>query len=70
MAIETLDDILTEIADRIGIYGAHGDDMGGEGYDAVTCTERKPCRPCFESNMRDRILAAVEVERKLGAAHR
>jgi hypothetical protein len=57
MAIETLDDILTEIADRIGVYGAHGE------------PEDEPCNPvcrmCFESDLRSRILAAIEIERKL-----
>lgn len=57
MAIETLQDILTEVADRIGVYGAHGE------------PEDEPCNPqcrmCFEFDLRQRILNAVEVERKL-----
>jgi len=65
MSIETLSDIITELADSLGVYGAHGDeDVPGD----VTCTEAKPCRMCFESGLRGRILAAVEIERKLGRA--
>lgn len=55
MAIETLQDITDELANRLGIYGAHTE----EG-------ECKPqCRMCFESDLRQRILNAIEVERKL-----
>ena len=54
MPIETLDDIITEIADLAGIYGAHGE---GE--------ECPPCRACFESQLKSRILEAVAVEQKL-----
>ena len=54
MPIETLDDIISEIADLAGIYGAHGE--------GDTCA---PCRACFESQIKSRILAAVAVEEKL-----
>jgi hypothetical protein len=57
MAIETLQDILTELADRLGVYGAHGED------DETECQPQ--CRMCFESDMKERIKAAIEVERKL-----
>jgi hypothetical protein len=60
--IETLDDIIEEIADRKGVYGAcpHHDD--GD------CAADKPgCRCCWTANLRARIDAAVEVERKLNA---
>ena len=56
MAIETLDDILTELADKLGVYGAHGDNEN-------EC--RPQCRMCFESDLRLRILAAIEIEKKL-----
>lgn len=56
MAIETLDDILEYFADRAGVYGAHDDDVEGD----------DGCRICFLANMRDRIIHAVEVEKKLG----
>lgn len=64
MAIEVLQDIITELADKLGIYGAHGEE-GGEGCEAITCTPKRPCRMCFESDLRDRILAAVSIEKKL-----
>ena len=56
MPIETLQDVITYVADKAGIYGAHGEDEN-------ECVPQ--CRMCFESDLRQRILAAVEVERKL-----
>lgn len=62
MPIELLDDIIEELADRKGIYGSHGDELvDGD----VTCTQKAPCRMCFTCGLRDRIIAAVEVERRL-----
>jgi len=55
MAIETLDDIIEGLADRIGVYGACGDD----------CTHNKPCRCCWTSDLRDHLVAAFEIEKKL-----
>jgi hypothetical protein len=55
MAIETLEDIIEEMADRIGIYGACGS----------TCTERNRCRVCWTSNLDDRLMAAFYVHQKL-----
>lgn len=66
MPFETLEDIIEEIADRRGIYGAHGDEREDETPSCeVTCTPKKPCRVCWTSGLADRIRAAVEVERKL-----
>ena len=56
MPIETLDDIVESLMDRLGIYGAHPDPEP-EG----TCH----CRCCESSSLRSRIEEAVEVERKL-----
>lgn len=58
MPIETLDDIITEISDLAGIYGAHGE--------RDECEPPVPCRMCFEEQMKSRILAAVAIEQKLG----
>jgi hypothetical protein len=58
--IETLDDIIEQIADRLGIYGACHDSYPSE-------TRACPCRCCFTSSLASRIRAAVEVERKLSA---
>lgn len=61
MAIETLEDIVEELADRCGIYGACKDPaFHGCPSDNVYC-----CRPAFVSDLRQRIVAAVEVEQKL-----
>lgn len=50
MPIETLDDIVEEIADMVGVYGGHSD------------AETKTCRICFTEDIRRRILSAAEVE--------
>jgi len=55
--IETVDDIVEQVADWIGAYGAH---------DPERCTLKKQCRMCFVESFRDRIVAAVQVEQKLG----
>jgi hypothetical protein len=56
MAIETVDDLVTQIANWIGVYGAHDpDDPPAEGEDCV-------CRCCFESSMASRIREAVRIE--------
>ena len=60
MAIETLDDIIEQLADRVGIYSAHNDN------DDEAC-EKNPCRVCWTSNLRDHLMAAFEIERKLYA---
>lgn len=55
MPIETLDDIIEQVADKIGIYGAHDS----------ACRENRPCRVCFTSDFRDRLKAAFEIEKIL-----
>jgi hypothetical protein len=61
MAIETLDDIVTEIANAVGIWGGcreheQGRDCDGEG---------RQCRGCFEADITARIREAVSIERAL-----
>lgn len=51
--IETLDDVVESLADQIGVYGAHSED------------EQGVCRICWTSNIKERILRAVVVERAL-----
>ena len=53
MAIETLDDIVSELADQLGIYG--GCDQP---HDCQKCT----CRPGWVASMKTRIRGAVKVE--------
>lgn len=56
--IETLEDIIEQLANAVGVYGAH---------DENKCPESKTCRCCWTANLRARIEGAIEVERKLRA---
>ena len=58
MSIETLDDIIEEIMDGLGIYGAHDDDIEMDG-------DKCGCRCCRSSSLRSRIEDAVDVDRKM-----
>lgn len=66
MAIETLEDIVDEIADRLGIYGACPKVDPITGSQSEPCVECN-CRPGFEGELCARIRAAAEVEAKLRA---
>jgi hypothetical protein len=57
MAIETLDDILEQLADWVGVYGAHDTDEPRPGF-----SSELHCRVCFTSTLRQRIMGAVTVE--------
>jgi len=57
MPIETLDDIITELADRIGVYGC------GDGTDDHK--DDCDCRICFGIGMRLRITKAIELEKSI-----
>lgn len=59
MPIETLDDIVEEIMDRLGVYGAHPEDAEED-----TLRECQ-CRYCQAASLKARIIDAAEVERKL-----
>ena len=61
--IETLDDIVEHLADRIGIYGAHRD--RAEDCKPQSSYAGTTCRSCWASHMKNRIMDAVEVERKI-----
>ena len=58
MSIETVDDIIERLADRMGVYGSHD-----ENNDAAC--EQKPCRVCWTSELRDRFDAAYKTEAQL-----
>ena len=60
MAIETLDDIIEALADKLYIYGAHDD----------SCTEKRPCRTCWTADLRMHLVAAIEIEDKLRGVRR
>jgi hypothetical protein len=59
MPIETLEDILEELADRQGVYGAHPENR------ELMLGEKCGCRICFLAGIRDRIVRAVEIEKLL-----
>lgn len=63
MPIETVDDIVEEIMDRIGTYGACDDSQDDES--TQTCTDEHPCRCCAAAELRVRLDAAYEIEGKL-----
>lgn len=54
--IETIDDIIEQLADKLGVYGVHHDE----------CTNEKPCRVCWTSDIGERIRTAMNIERILG----
>lgn len=65
MPIETVDDIVEEIMDAIGVYGACVDETDGK-----QCKGGKQCRVCASSGLRARLDAAFDIEVRLGASRR
>lgn len=63
MAIETVEDIVEELMNKMGIYGACDDDL--EDNEAPTCPAEKPCRVCASSDLRSRLDAAYQIEKIL-----
>jgi hypothetical protein len=61
MPLEILQDIIDELADKLGIYGAHPDDDSDAECD---------CRVCFTSSLNDRIWSAVRTEQALEAGRK
>lgn len=53
--VETVEDIVEQLADWLGIYGAHDE----------RCTEKRMCRCCWTPYMHDRLVKALENERLL-----
>ena len=53
MSIETIEDIVEEIADKIGVYGA----CCGEGHESW-----RDCRVCFTSGLESRLRSAFNTE--------
>jgi hypothetical protein len=60
MSLETLDDIVEELADGLGIYGACPHGMQG-----ALCT----CRSCYTAALASRIREAVHLEDGLARPH-
>ena len=56
--IETLDDLVEDLADKFGVYGG--------GTESDEHPDDCKCRICFGIYWRDRIIKAVDIERKLG----
>lgn len=65
MAIETIDDIVEDMADKLGIHGGCTDPIGDDGCEGDV-GHGHCCRISFVSELRDRIDRAIEVEQKLG----
>lgn len=57
MAIETLDDIIDEILDKLGVWDGHDPDKD----EGEPCN----CRGCMSSDLKDRIRRAIKIEIKL-----
>jgi hypothetical protein len=55
--IETLEDIVEQLADKLAVYGACNENHE---YDD------RGCRCCWTANLERRIRDAVEIERRLG----
>jgi hypothetical protein len=55
--IETLEDIVEDLANQVGVCGRHNADCVGH--------TGAQCRMCWVSELMGRIQRAVEVERKL-----
>ncbi len=64
MAIEELDDLIEELANRLGIYGTCEDGQcKPHPHGGYYC-----CRSAFSSEMRERMQRAVAVEHLMGDA--
>lgn len=59
MAIETLNDILEELADKYGAFGT------GDYADGLNHEDNCKCRICFIIGLKQRILNAIDIENKL-----
>lgn len=57
--IETLEDIVEEVADNIGVYGSHTE---------VAPDGQCECRVCFTTSLKLRIRDAMEIDLKLSGA--
>lgn len=55
MSIETIADIVEELADKVGVYGAHSEQ----------CERGYPCRSHWTADLKERLDAAFEVRQKL-----
>ena len=56
---ESLSDVIEDIADKCGVWGAHDDESGDH-------PEECGCRICFTSDLNRRICEAVSNDIKLG----
>ena len=61
MNIETIDDIVTNLADLLGVYGC----CKSDGDDDTVCNSTTCCRIGFEMTIKERIYAAIQNEEKL-----
>lgn len=66
MEIETLDDVLNELADKIGVYGCCK--PASEGKEECNETNSCCCRVGFMMEYKERIHSAIENEKRLEIA--
>lgn len=55
--METLDEIIEDIADKCGVYGCYNPEF----EDVTGHPEDCQCRICFTNELKDRILGAVDI---------
>lgn len=65
MEIETIDDIVENLADLLGIYGC----CKSDGNDDSVCKPLTCCRVGFTMTIKERIYNAIENEKKLRDAN-
>ena len=66
MSVDTLDDVIEEILDTCGIYGAHGDpDDDRVGETPCGGRLRGMCRVCASAYLHDKIRCGAEIEKLL-----
>jgi hypothetical protein len=61
MSIETLDDIIEDLANKMGVYGACCE----EGHESW-----RDCRVCFASELKTRLTLALDFETKIATMER
>lgn len=64
MEIETIDDVIDMLADKLGVYGA----CKSESDDGCDCDNLMCCRVGFAMVIKDKIYTAIENENKLREA--
>lgn len=59
MSLETLDDIVEQLSDKLGVYGSCGE------YNDDPPHNEDKCRVCFTSGLKSRILESMKLEQTI-----